>query len=220
MRDFRLGKDKRDDNYILNYEVKNNIVHVAFANKKGDRPTMFDKVEANDENINKLNKKMNDQLNYGIKNKIKYKIYRNISIAITTASIAVTSLSCLSHNRAIGVLGAIALGSAIISGVKAYSKNKDLEEIKKAELISDNIEKFKNVKDYPNALSTNLFASEKCFEEQVKKTDILITKVDGKDVPNANRIEEYSYEQVKKLTKDMTREKNMGFVTQEKNSYC
>ena len=74
----------------------------------------------------------------------------------------------------------------------------------------------KHLEKYPNALAL----SDDDFSAEAEEYDLLITKVEGKDVPNANRIEEYSLEDLEYFVKNIDREKNMGFVKTKKNSCC
>ena len=213
MRDYRLRKDKnKNDSYILGYTNDGETICSYVSNGKFDRPTKFDQIESNEENIEKLNKKMNDQLNYGIKNKLKFKFKRNISRIITTTGIAIGSLSLFTHNKYVFATGTIALCGAAFAGVYARSRNKDLQEIEKAEIISKNMDDFKHLEKYPNALAL----SDDDFAAEAEEYDLLITKVGGKDVPNANRIEEYTLEELEYMKKNIDREKNMGFVKTKK----
>ena len=216
MRDYRLKNDKKEDNYILGYSNDGENICSYISNGKFERPTKFDQIESNEENIEKLNKKMNDQLNYGIKNKAKFKLKRDISRVITTAGVAVGTLSIFTHDKYVFTAGTIAVCGAAIAGIYARSRNKDVKEIEKAEIISKNMDDLKHLEKYPNALAL----SDDDFAAEAEEYDLLITEVDGKDVPNANRIEEYSLEDLEYFVKNIDREKNMGFVKTKKNSYC
>ena len=216
MRDFRLYADEKDDNYITKYVINDSNISATISNGKYEKPIIFDQIENNDENIENLNRRMTTQLKRAINNKDRFVLKRNISRVITTTGVIVGSLSVFTHDRYIAAAGAIALGGAIFAGLKARSKSKDLEEIKKAELISDNMHNLKHLEDYPNALA----ASEEDFVVNAEETDLLITKVDDKDVVNANRIDEYDLEDLEKLIKNIDREKNMRFIKTKKNSCC
>ena len=208
MRDYRLGKDKKKDSYILGYTNDGENICSYVSNGKFERPTKFNQIESNEENIEKLNKKMNDQLNYGIKNKTKFKLKRDISRVVTTAGVAVGTLSLFTHDKYVFAAGTIALCTAAFAGIYARSRNKDVKEIEKAEIISKNMDDLKHLEKYPNALAL----SDDDFAAEAEEYDLLITKVDGRDVPNANRIEEYSLEDLEYFVKNIDREKNMGFV--------
>ena len=208
MRDYRLGNDKKKDSYILGYTNDGENICSYVSNGKFERPTKFNQIESNEENIEKLNKKMNDQLNYGIKNKAKFKLKRDISRIITTAGIVIGTVSIFTHNKYVFATGTIAVCGAAIAGVYASSRNKDVKEIEKAEIISKNMDDLKHLEKYPNALAL----SDDDFAVEAEEYDLLITKVEGKDVPNANRIDEYSLEDLEYFVKNIDREKNMGFV--------
>ncbi|MBQ3420729.1 MAG: hypothetical protein IJH34_03490 [Romboutsia sp.] len=208
MRDYRLGNDKKKDSYILGYTNDGESICSYVSNGKFERPTKFDQIESNEENIEKLNKKMNDQLNYGIKNKAKYKLKRDISRVITTAGAVVGTASIFTHNKVVFFAGVVSLGVVVYAGINARSRNKDVKEIEKAEIISKNMDDLKHLEKYPNALAL----SDDDFAAEAEEYDLLITKVDGKDVPNANRIEEYSLEDLEYFVKNIDREKNIGFV--------
>lgn len=211
MRDYRLGKEKETiRDYVKGYKKHEGKLKVEFARNSGElKPVVFEDVERNKVNIDKLNKKMNDQIAIGIKNKAKIKLRKDISTAITIASAGVAFASTQFDSKSAALsLGIISVFSLAIFGVNAVKRGRDLAEIKKAEICDDWQEELSDLDKYPNALS----GLDNKTAEKLQQKEFLITEADDEKIPNVNNFGEFYVESLEHVVSNITKERKMGFV--------
>lgn len=168
MKDYSLNDEDRKD-YIMEYYYVNKDdclvkdhgkeLEVKFADCQNGRNIRFSRIDASDKNIEKLDKKMEEQMYNAINNRDKYVLNRKKSSAIcyglsVVAGSLAAFLSTVEDNPLIyTAIGGVYVVSIIPFMIKKKKANDRIREIDKAEYIRTFKNELDSISKYPNSLS-------------------------------------------------------------------